>query len=351
MNYYGYDQNDRLLGLNRNIEHISLLHGDNMRTEKSPTEHFEEMDYGHIHQNEKFNSVLINGKGHGGKLNPEIKNIEAFQFKPSDTYLMESTEETFRLEIKTDPESVRQQALWCGAKPGMRVLDVGCGPGKTTSILYEMVQPGGSAVGIDMSLDRISHAKSHYGRQSGIDFTVCNLKEPLISIGQFDLIWVRFVLEYFREESYDIIRNLSEALKPGGYLCLLDLDYNCLSHHELPPMIQDLLPKLMNRLEEECNFDAYAGRKLYSYLFDHGFNNIQVNLMAHHLFFGSIKEADFFNWMKKIEIIVKRFEALFIDYPGGCEAFIDDFKRFLIDPRRFTYTPLIMCKGMKPLDL
>jgi len=54
--------------------------------------------------------------------------------------------------------------------------------------------------------------------------------------------------------------------------------------------------------------------------------------------------------MKKIEIIVKRFEDLFIDYPGGCEAFIDDFKKFLIDPRRFTYTPLILCKGMKPLD-
>ena len=321
-----------------------------MRTEKAFTKHLEEMEYEHNHLNENLNSVFKNGKDPGSKLNSEMKNIETFQFKSPNTYLMESTEETFRLEIKTDPESVRQQALWCGVKPGMRVLDVGCGPGKTTSILYEMVQPGGSAVGIDLSLDRISYAKNHYCRQSGIDFTVCNLKEPLISIGQFDLIWVRFVLEYFREESYNIVRNLSEALKPGGYLCLLDLDYNCLSHHGLPPMIQDLLPKLMNQLEEECNFDAYAGRKLYSYLFDHGFSNIQVDLMAHHLFFGSIKETDVFNWMKKIEIIVKRFEDLFIDYTGGCEAFIDDFKRFLIDPRRFTYTPLILCKGMKPLD-
>ncbi|RPH49149.1 MAG: class I SAM-dependent methyltransferase [Desulfobacteraceae bacterium] len=279
-----------------------------------------------------------------------MKNIESFLCNASDTYFMENAEETFRLEIKTDPESVRQQAIWCGAKPGMRVLDVGCGPGKTTSILYEMVQPGGCAVGIDLSSDRISYAKNHYCRQPGIDFTVCNLKEPLNSIGQFDLIWARFVLEYFREESNNIVKNLIEALKPGGYLCLLDLDYNSLSHYELPPTIQDLLPKLMNRLEEECNFDAYAGRKLYSYLFDNGLNNIQVNLKAHHLFFGSIKEKDLFNWMKKIEIIVKRFEDLFSDYPGGNEAFIDDFKMFLIDPRRFTYTPLIMCKGMKPLD-
>ena len=320
-----------------------------MRTDKVLTDHFEKMEYGHIRMDEKLNSGLLNEKYPGSRPDSEMDNIKAFLFKSSDTYLMENTEETFRLEIKTDPESVRHQAIWCGAKPGMRVLDVGCGPGKTTSILYELVQPGGSAVGIDLSLDRISHAKSNYCRQSGIDFSVCNLKEPLNGIGQFDLIWVRFVLEYFRKESKDIVKNLSKALKPGGYLCLLDLDYNCLSHHELPPMIQNLLPKLTNRLEEECNFDAYAGRKLYSYLFDHGFSNIQVNLMAHHLFFGSIKEKDFFNWMKKTEIIVKRFEDIFSEYPGGCVAFIDDFKGFLTDPRRFTYTPLIMCKGMKLL--
>lgn len=320
-----------------------------MITDKALSKHFEEIKYKHGYLNEKLISVLKNGKDSGSKHNPEMENIKAFLFKSSETYLMESTEETFRLEIKTDPESVRQQALWCGVKPGISVLDVGCGPGKTTSILYEMVQPGGRAVGVDLSRDRISHAKNHYCRQPGIDFKVCNLKKPLAGIGQFDLIWVRFVLEYFREESYDIVRNLSGALKPGGYLCLLDLDHNCLSHHELPPMIQDLMPKLMNRLEKECNFDAYAGRKLYSYLFDHGFDNIQVNLMAHHLFFGSIKETDFFNWMKKTKIIVKRFADLFSDYPGGCDAFIDDFKMFLIDPRRFTYTPLILCKGMKPL--
>jgi ubiquinone/menaquinone biosynthesis C-methylase UbiE len=268
----------------------------------------------------------------------------------SDGYLMESTEEAFRLEIKTDPEAVRQQAKWCGVKPGLRVLDVGCGSGKTTAILHEMVQPGGSASGIDFSSDRIAYARMHYGRQSGIEFFVCNIKEPLKDIGQFDLIWVRFVLEYFLAESQDIVENISNVLKPGGMLCLLDLDYNCLSHYELPPMIGNLLPRLMNRLEEEFNFDVYAGRKLFSYLYDHGFINIQVDLVAHHLFFGSIKACDVYNWMKKIEVNATRLKDLFDEYPGGADVFIHDFKEFLIDPRRFTYTPLILCKGMKPMD-
>jgi ubiquinone/menaquinone biosynthesis C-methylase UbiE len=271
--------------------------------------------------------------------------------KPSDVYLMENTEEAFRLDIKTDPEAVRQQARWCGVKPGLRVLDVGFGSGKTTSILHGMVQPEGIAVGIDFSADRIAYARTHYGQQSGIKFSVCNFKEPLKDIGQFDLIWVRFVLEYFLAESKAIVENITSVLKPGGVLCLLDLDYNCLSHYELPPMIGNLLPRLMKRLEEKFNFDVYAGRKLYSYLYDQGYQDIQVNLVAHHLFYGSIKAGDVYNWMKKIEVNATRFKDLFDDYPGGYEDFINDFNKFLIDPRRFTYTPLIMCKGMKALDV
>ena len=270
--------------------------------------------------------------------------------RTAEKYLMESAEETYRLEIKTDPEAVRQQAVWCGVKPGLRVLDAGCGPGKTTAILHEMVQPDGSAVGIDFSKDRISHAKEHYGRKSGIDFIVSDCRESLQHIGQFDLIWVRFVLEYYLDESLDMVKNLGNALKPGGSLCLLDLGYNCLSHHKLPTRIEAILPKLMDRLGQKYNFDSYAGRKLYSYLYDNGYKNIQVNLVAHHLFFGSIKDSDLFNWMKKIEVNASRFKDLFDEYPGGADVFIHDFKEFLIDPRRFTYTPLILCKGMKPMD-
>jgi ubiquinone/menaquinone biosynthesis C-methylase UbiE len=280
-------------------------------------------------------------------LSEEERDAHRQILKPADVYLMENTEEAFRLEIKTDPEEVLHQARWCGVEPGMRVLDVGCGTGKTTSILHEMVQPGGSAAGIDFSTDRISYAKEHYGQIPGIAFSVCNFKKPLEGLGQFDLIWVRFVLEYFLAESQDIVKNISYALKPGGVLCLLDLDCNCLGHYELPPMIGNLLPKLMSRLEDKYNFDSYAGRKLYSYLYDEGFQDIQVNIVAHHIFFGAIKASDVYNWMKKIEVNANRFQDLFDEYPGGYEVFFDDFNKFLIDPRRFSYTPLIMCKGMK----
>ena len=261
---------------------------------------------------------------------------------------MENGEEAIRLEVKTDPGAVRKQALWCGIRPGQRVLDLGCGPGKTTAILHEEVQPGGSIVGLDYSPERIAYAASHYGNKKSIDFFTRDLTEPIYGIGQFDLIWVRFVLEYYRKESLAIVSNMKSLLKPGGCLCLLDLDYNCLSHYELPAGIAELLPKLMAALEEKYNFDIHAGRKLYSYLYDMGYENIQMELMAHHLIYGNVRDEDLFNWMKKVEITAPKLADLFTSYRGGYEAFLTDFEKFFLDPRRFTYTPLILCKGLRP---
>lgn len=75
-------------------------------------------------------------------------------------YLMENPQEALRLDVKTDPDAVRRQAALCGIGPGVRVLDGGCGSGKTTSVIHEIVQPGGSAVGIDFAGDRIHPRRS-----------------------------------------------------------------------------------------------------------------------------------------------------------------------------------------------
>jgi SAM-dependent methyltransferase len=268
--------------------------------------------------------------------------------KPFDTYIMEHKEETHRLLWKTDSADVRRQARWCGVKPGQRLLDLGCGPGKTTAILHRMVQPGGSIVGLDASPERIAHAQKRYGGKAGIEFVVHDLTKPLSRFGTFDAVWVRFVLEYFCRQSQDIVRNIADSLHPGGFLYLIDLDHNALNHYELPAPMAKILPELSRHLEEMYNFDAYAGRKLYSYLFDLGFEDIDVKVTGHNVIYGKSREVDSYNWTRKIEVTESRLAHLFKTYPSGYERFLLDFREFFHDPRRFTYSPLILCKGRKP---
>jgi SAM-dependent methyltransferase len=260
---------------------------------------------------------------------------------------MESDDEAFRLELKTVWTVVEKQALWAGIKPGMRVADIGCGSGKTTAILGTLIQPGGKAVGIDGSEKRVDHARAKYGTP-GITFERRDIQAPLEDLGKFDFVWVRFFLEYFRSQGFEIVKNISNILNPGGILCLIDLDYNCLSHFGLSKKLEKTLFSVMKVLEEKADFDPYMGRKLYSYLYDLGFQDIDVDVAAHHLIFGELKDADAFNWLKKIEVVSKKIKYGFEEYEGGYDEFLDEFRKFFTDPRRLTYSPIISCRGRKP---
>ncbi len=262
-------------------------------------------------------------------------------------YLMENDEEIIRLEVKTDVKVVYQQAQWAGIRPGMRVADIGCGSGKTTRALWDMIQPGGQVVGIDIAPQRIEFANEKYGTH-GLRFEHRNAIKPLEDLGTFDFVWARFLLEYHRDCAFDIVRNLSRITKPGGIVCLIDLDHNCLNHFGLTERLATTIKGVMQLLETEANFDPYVGIKLYSFLYDLEYDAIDVDLTPHHLIFGELNEVDAFNWTKKVEVAAKNSRYLFQSYPGGFDEFHEEFKSFFSDPRRFTYTPLIACRGRKP---
>jgi len=266
----------------------------------------------------------------------------------SNEYLMENEEETLRLTSKTDCNALDAQARWAGVEPGMRVADVGCGPGLTTALLRELVQPGGEAIGIDQSATRIGHAQQKYTAER-LRFVCRDITASLQDLGQFDFVWVRFVLEYFRSNSVEIVKNISSIVRPGGILCLADLDYNCLTYYGISPRLERAIHKTVRTLEEEANFDPYSGRKLYSYLYDLGFQDIKVNLYPHHLIYGKAVDTDVFNWTKKIEVISEKFDFLFEEYPGGHDEFREEFYSYFKNPGRFIYTPLIIVSGRKPL--
>jgi ubiquinone/menaquinone biosynthesis C-methylase UbiE len=262
-------------------------------------------------------------------------------------YLMESEAEAIRLDVKTDGRAAEEQALWAGLQPGMRVADLGCGSGKTTFHLHKLVQPGGTAVGMDIAGQRIDYARQHY-RAEGLEFTVRDIREPLGTLGPFDFIWIRFVLEYYLAQSAEMVRNAARALAPGGTLCLVDLDCNCLRFCGLPARVERAVTGIMERLEKHSNFDPYVGVKLYSFLYDLGFDDIQVKVVPHNLIYGTFKENEKFNWTKKAEIAGKLSGFGFEEYPGGIDEFITELRQHFADPRVFTYTPLVICRGVIP---
>lgn len=262
-------------------------------------------------------------------------------------YLMEDPQEVERLERKTDPAKVLAQARWAGLRAGMRVADIGCGPGLTSSILMDAVQPGGQVVGVDFSAERITHARNRYEKQ-GLVFQQEDCFGDLTSLGTFDAIWVRFVLEFHRSRATQLVANLNRLLRSGGIFCLIDLDCNCLNHDGLPVRVVETIREVVSALEDNADFDPYAGRRLYGHLFDLGCQDIRVEMTSHHLICGSLGEAERYNWERKVLVAARRSGCDFARYQGDFTAFAREFIASFQNPRRFTYTPLISCCGRKP---
>ena len=207
--------------------------------------------------------------------------------------------------------------------------------------------PGGETIGIDFSNQRIHFAKTHY-KADRLHFYNLDIRDPLETLGMFDFIWIRFLLEYYQSNSLVILENIFNILKPGGILCLIDLDYNCLSHYGLSDKLVNAINSLMRIAERNLNFDPYAGRKLYAYLYDLGCEEINIKVTSHHLIFGDLNEVDKYNWLKKVDAAGLKSGYSFDDYKNGYKGFIDEFKTAFANPRRFTYTPIILAKGIKP---
>ncbi len=262
----------------------------------------------------------------------------------ANNYLMEHEEESYRLDIKTDPKSVQQQALWAGIQPGMRVADLGCGPGKTSYFLNKLVKPDGETVGIDNSEQRIAYAKKKY-QDGKLNFELGDIRQDLSLFGKFDFIWMRFVLEFYRSTGFELVKKVISLLNPGGIICLIDLDYNCLTHYGLPRKLSASIQGVIHQLEKKAEFDPFAGRKLYTYLYDLGLADIEVTMAPHHLIYGELKDVDAYNWTKKVEEAGKNSGYRFDDFEGGYNEFFREFKKAFKDPRRFTYTPVIACCG------
>jgi len=260
---------------------------------------------------------------------------------------MEDLEEALRLDQKTDPDVVKRQAEWAGIQPGMRVADLGCGSGKTTAALFEMVKPGGEAIGVDFARNRYEFAKAHYS-STGVQFVCRDVRDPLDDLGLFDLVWVRFLLEYYLDSSFEIVKHISRIVRPGGILCLIDLDHNCLNHFGLSEKLEKTFLELASLTQTKANFDPYVGRKLYSFIYDLGFEEVSVDVSAHHLIYGSPTETDTFNWLKKVEVAPRKIQYDFQQYDGSHDDFLRDFLAYFRNPRRFIYTPIISCRGIKP---
>ncbi len=124
-----------------------------------------------------------------------------------------------RMDHQLEPLGLRaMQAL--EPKPGERFLDIGCGAGQTTLALARAGQPGGSAVGIDISRPLLQVARDRTPAGLDATFVETDAQTYAFAPASFDAAFSRFGVMFFSDPAA-AFANIRSALKPGGRLAFV----------------------------------------------------------------------------------------------------------------------------------
>ncbi|MCV7377668.1 SAM-dependent methyltransferase [Mycobacterium alsense] len=158
-------------------------------------------------------------------------------------------------------------------RPGMSVLDIGCGPGTITADIAARVAPG-AVVAVDRVADvlAVARAESRGRDLSNVTFATADVHRLDFPDDAFDIVHAHQVLQHVADP-VGALREMRRVCRPGGIVAARDADYAGFTWF---PQIDalDLWRDLYRRAARANGGEPDAGRRLLSWALDAGFADV-----------------------------------------------------------------------------
>jgi SAM-dependent methyltransferase len=113
------------------------------------------------------------------------------------------------------------------ARPGERVLEVGCGIGADARDVARAVAPNGSVVAVDVSELMLDAARARHDPSLDVTYQRADVTELPFGDASFDVVRIERVLQHVPDVER-ACAEMARVLKPGGRLQVLDTDWGSL---------------------------------------------------------------------------------------------------------------------------
>ena len=160
-------------------------------------------------------------------------------------------------------------------RPGMRVLDVGCGTGAITRGIAEAVGSGGRVVGIDVNPGLIEEARQTHGGVPGLTFAVGDVHRMPYR-DAFDIVTAARVLQWLADPA-GALRAMVGAARPGGRVVVLDYNHERIAWTPEPPVSMRAFYAAFLRWRAEAGMDNAIADHLAELLAASGLTEVAVS--------------------------------------------------------------------------
>jgi ubiquinone/menaquinone biosynthesis C-methylase UbiE len=165
-------------------------------------------------------------------------------------------------------------------RPGMDLLDIGCGPGTITLGLAQAVAPG-HVTGIDHDRQHIESAKELAADQgvNNVTFQKGDAFSLAFEDGSFDVAFENNMFTYLAQGAVEAAREAYRVLKPQGFFAARDADADSVvwGHHN--DLISQL-DQLFIAWHQSRGSDITLGKRLPNILRQAGFTNTIKSVSA-----------------------------------------------------------------------
>ena len=194
--------------------------------------------------------------------------------KPRDRYTHGHHESVVQSHARRRAE-VEAWFLLPRLKPGMHVLDAGCGPGTVTAGLARAVAPG-EVIGLDVAPGVLEHARAHAAEEAvdNVSFVAGDIYHLDFAGAEFDVVYANQLLQHLTDP-VSAIREIRRVLRPGGLLAVRDADYATMSPHPKFPEFLDW-NQLYHEVAYRNHAEPDAGRILPAWVRAAGFPDIEI---------------------------------------------------------------------------
>jgi ubiquinone/menaquinone biosynthesis C-methylase UbiE len=159
-------------------------------------------------------------------------------------------------------------------RPGLDLLDVGCGPGTITVDLAARIAPG-RVVGLDVSADPLPEARAAAAR-AGVEvtFQVGDVYALEVDDDSFDVVHAHQVLQHLTDP-VAALREMARVCRPGGVVAVRDVDYGAFVSFPADPGLDAWLD-LYHRVARANGAEPDAGRRLLSWAHAAGLRDLSA---------------------------------------------------------------------------